>query len=132
MGNWVGILSTIILVSTLVTLVFAVFAYIGSRRRSTTQSVARHSGAHEIPDHAQSPVLPDEFVLRIYDVPALQRSRRRVDGAGTQEVEGQQESDLPPERLPISASAFRSYQHQSTGTRPSAEQRGAGSEDASS
>jgi|GEM_PF-2518690 len=68
MGNLVGILSTVILVSTLATLVFAVFAYVGSRKRQKTVKVQSHSGNFSIPASQAAPPLPEEFVLKVHDV----------------------------------------------------------------
>jgi len=71
MGNLVGILSTVILVSTLATLVFAVFAYVGSRKRQKTVKVQPHSGQYKIPASQSAPALPEEFVLKVHDVHRL-------------------------------------------------------------
>ncbi len=71
MGNIIGILSTVILVSTLVTLLFAVFAYIASRRpREKQQSKAMSKHHTEAPDLQMSPELPDDFVLRMHEIPS--------------------------------------------------------------
>lgn len=75
MGNLVGVLSTVILVSTLMTLAFAVFAYIGSRKRQTHMSTQRHSGHYSVPNQSASPELPREFVLRMHDVHTFSESR---------------------------------------------------------
>lgn len=66
MGNLVGILSTVILVSTMATLIFAVFAYMASRKRTTTPKTVRREYPMP-PSPAASPV-PREFILRMQDV----------------------------------------------------------------
>jgi len=72
-NNLIGILSTVILVSTLATLVFAVFAYAASRRRQTSSVSAQpHHREHPIPDVESAPELPREFMLRMHDVHQVQ------------------------------------------------------------
>ncbi len=68
MGNIVGIMSTVILVSTLVTLVFAVIAYIGARRPQAKSKATKHAGDYQVPARNLTPALPEEFVLRMHDV----------------------------------------------------------------
>lgn len=51
MGNMIGILSTVILVSTLATLIFAVGAYVMARRRRSAMEQAEDT--EEIPDQTE-------------------------------------------------------------------------------
>ncbi len=95
MGNIVGILSTVILVSTLVTLVFAVMAYIGARRRPAKSGAPKHAGDYHVPTQAGSPELPQEFVLSMHDV--------HTHGAGGASSTPSPGSTAPPAKAPGAA-----------------------------
>lgn len=81
MGNIVGIISTVILVSTLVTLVFAVIAYIGARRQPKKSGTPKHAGDYPVPERAVTPELPAEFVLRMHDVHSYTSDEKPPEGA---------------------------------------------------
>ncbi len=96
MGSLVGILSTVILVSTLMTLAFAVYAYIGSRKRLDTERKQRHSGDYPIPKETMSPELPEEFVLRMHDIHIYaERDQEAESPASSTKATGTKGADAP-------------------------------------
>lgn len=108
MGSLVGILSTVILVSTLATLIFAVFAYIASRKRQTAFPKEKHSGEYAIPNVESSPTLPQEFLLRMHHVHGDEEGPLRTTEGQSDSPEQRDTSPAPAPAAPSGKPAFRS------------------------
>lgn len=107
MGDIIGILSTVILVSTLATLVFAVFAYIASRKRVEMPRPIRHE--HPIPEKGAAPALPQEFIMRIRDVRNPPPEQKVAEPQPTAIVPPpSMETEPVPPPLPTAGPVFRS------------------------
>lgn len=108
MGNIVGILSTVILVSTVATLIFAVFAYIASRKCQQTATTKKHSGDFVIPEQQRAPDLPPEFILRMHEVRSDTIGKSENASAPPEKKKAVKKIDPPPEPPPPGTPAFRS------------------------